>query len=126
MIFLDTSLLISALTGEHKSMPEIESAVMKGEDLMLSTVVLYEWLRGPRTSSEILQQEELVPSGNAFVFGSEEAALAADIYRTVKRARSREVDIAIAATAIRHQAKLWTLNPADFADIPGLTLYKPR
>ena len=125
-MFLDTSVLIAAVTGKHESMPDVESAVMNGEDLMLSTVVLYEWLRGPRTSSEILQQEHLVPSADAFVFGAEEAALAADIYRAVKRARTREIDIAIAATAIYHNAQLWTLNPADFSDIPGLKLYKPR
>jgi predicted nucleic acid-binding protein len=35
------------------------------------------------------------------------------------------MDIAIAATAIAHGAGLWTLNPNDFAAIPGLKLVKP-
>jgi predicted nucleic acid-binding protein len=126
MILLDTSVLISAFTGVRESMPDIEAAVMNGDDLILSTVVLYEWLRGPRTSAEILQQEHVVPGAGARWFGPDEAALAADIYRAIKRARSREIDIAIAATAIRYKAKLWTLNTADFTDIPGLKLYKPR
>ena len=39
---------------------------------------------------------------------------------------SREIDIAIAACAIRHEAALWTLNTADFADIPGLRLYQAK
>ena len=34
----------------------------------------------------------------------------------------REMDIAIAACAIVNAASLWTLNPGDFPDIPGLTL----
>ncbi|MEO5926909.1 MAG: type II toxin-antitoxin system VapC family toxin [Bryobacteraceae bacterium] len=126
MILLDTSLLIEAWSSRRAALPDVRRAIVQGEQFLLSSVVLYEWLRGPRTSSEILEQEQILPSADAIPFGPTEASLAADIYRAVKRARSREIDIAIAATAIRHNAKLWTLNPADFADIPGLTLYKPR
>jgi len=36
--------------------------------------------------------------------------------------RERKLDLAIAATAILHDAALWTLNPRDFADIPRLRL----
>jgi predicted nucleic acid-binding protein len=32
------------------------------------------------------------------------------------------VDLAIAACAIVHGAALWTLNPQDFKDVPGLEL----
>lgn len=35
------------------------------------------------------------------------------------------MDIAIAACAIVRDAELWTLNPADFRDIPGLRLAVP-
>jgi predicted nucleic acid-binding protein len=55
-------------------------------------------------------------------YESEDARISAEIYRSVRRARSREIDIAIAACAIRREAELWTLNRADFADIPGLRL----
>jgi predicted nucleic acid-binding protein len=34
----------------------------------------------------------------------------------------RELDIAIAATAIVHDAVFWTLNPRSFADMPRLRL----
>jgi len=34
----------------------------------------------------------------------------------------READIAIAACAIVREAELWTLNRADFRDIPNLRL----
>ncbi len=53
-------------------------------------------------------------------FGAAEARLAADLYRKVKRARGRELDLAIAACAVSRSAPLWTLNPRDFQDIPGL------
>ena len=88
-------------------------------------MVLYEWLRGPRTQNEIIHQESLLPAGAALPFEFEDARISANIYRALRRARSREIDIAIAACAIRHNAELWTLNPADFADIPGLRLHSP-
>lgn len=37
----------------------------------------------------------------------------------------RDMDIAIAACAIEQRARLWTLNPNDFRDLPGLDLYEP-
>lgn len=55
-------------------------------------------------------------------FGREEARLAADLYQRMTRLRHREIDIAIAACAIANGASLWTLNPDDFADIPGLAV----
>jgi predicted nucleic acid-binding protein len=54
--------------------------------------------------------------------GTPEALVAADLYRKVKRARGREMDLAIAACAITHDSRLWTLNPQDFKDIPNLKL----
>ena len=81
MIHLDTSVLIDALTGPARLGPELRDVVRKGERVLISTLVLYEWLRG------------------------------------------REIDLAIAACAIEQNAILWTLNPEDFHDVPGLTLY---
>ena len=49
--------------------------------------------------------------------------MAARLYARVRRARGREIDLAIAACAIVHEASLWTLNRSDFADISGLTLH---
>jgi predicted nucleic acid-binding protein len=68
-------------------------------------------------------QELLFPESSLAPFDVSAARTAARIYRAVKNPRSREFDIAIAACAIEHGTALWTLNPADFRDIPGLTLY---
>jgi len=92
----------------------------------LSCLALYEWLRGPRIPEELLAQETVCGANSALPFGPKEAEIAASLYRAVLRPRDREIDIAIAATAIHQQARLWTLNPKDFADIPGLSLYRPR
>jgi predicted nucleic acid-binding protein len=53
-------------------------------------------------------------------FGTAEAQTAAQLYTRVQRARGRETDLAIAACALTNGASLWTLNHADFRDIPGL------
>jgi predicted nucleic acid-binding protein len=119
---LDTSVLIDALTGPRRSAPALRGLIERGERLALSTLVLYEWLRGPRRPEEIQAQEALFPRDEAIPFGSGEAALAADIYRQTRRPRGREIDLAIAACAVSHGAAFWTLNPADFSDLPGLTL----
>ena len=94
----------------------------RGERLVVPTVVLYEWLRGPRLEHELSSQEILFPSESATPFGVEEAIVAARLYRQVARARGRELDLTIAACAIAHEIPLWTLNRGDFKDIPGLTL----
>jgi predicted nucleic acid-binding protein len=97
----------------------------EGTPFAVPALVLYEWLRGPRSAADLQNQEDLFPSKRAISFGHEEASIAARLYRTVRRARSREIDIGIAAIAIRHEAELWTLNRADFSDIPGLRLFIP-
>lgn len=70
-------------------------------------------------------QEALFPRESAIAFGSAAAASAADLYRAVPGARGREIDLAVAATAICWDARLWTLNPRDFDDVPGLELFRP-
>ena len=116
-------MLIDALTGPRRSLPGLRRAVESGERIGVPSLVLYEWLRGPRVRQEILDQEALFPGEAAIPFGPREAALAAEMYRTVRRPRGREIDLAIAACALTRDARLWTLNPKDFADLPGLQLY---
>ena len=57
MIHLDTSALVDALVSPHRSFDRLMSLVEDGHRLGMSTVVLYEWLRGPRTVAERLAQE---------------------------------------------------------------------
>lgn len=125
MIVLDTSVLIDAVTESKSSADSIRSLIYQGEDLVLPSLVLFEWLCGPRSADEMAWQEELFPTEFAIPFGVEEAQLTAELYRAVGRARSRKFDLAIAACAIVRTAPLWTLNVADFQDIPGLELYTP-
>ena len=124
MIHLDTSVLIDALTALKRSEPRLRQLIESNERLFLSAIVLFEWRRGPRSPEEIADQEALFPSAAAVPFGSAEALVAADLYRKIKRPRGREIDIVIAACAIAHDAHLWTVNTADFKDIPNLKLLR--
>lgn len=121
MILVDTSALIDSLAGPKRSASTMRAFIQAGERLVVPTLVLYEWWRGPRLSQELAAQEALFPSDTALPFGVEQAEVASRLYRSVRRPRGRELDLAIAAHAISRDAALWTLNTEDFEDIPGLT-----
>ena len=121
-VHLDTSALVDALTGPRRSLPILIRFTEEGHRLALSTIVLYEWLRGPRTRAELIAQEQLFPRDGAVAFGNREADTAASLYKRLARPRGREIDLAVAACAIANEAELWTLNSSDFRDIPDLRL----
>ncbi len=121
-VHVDTSVLIEEFAQPGQA--RLRTAVREGHRLTMCTVALYEWLRRTRSSAEIDLQRAFFPEAMLAAFGVETARVAARVYRSLKRGRSREIDIAIAAAAIEHDAWLWTLNPEDFEDIPGLTLYR--
>ena len=123
MIHLDTSILVDALSGSRRSARALRKTIERGERVILSALVLYEWRRGPRVPEELTAQEALFPNESSVAFGWQEAALAAELYRGIARPRGREIDLAIAACALAHGAEFWTLNPQDFRDVPGLTLF---
>ena len=122
MIHLDTSVLVDALTGPKRQAARLRTLIAEGERISFATLVLYEWLRGPRSREELAAQESLFPRESAVPFGVAEAALAAAWYRIVSRPKGRELDLAIAACAVTAGARLWTLNLKDFQDIPKLSL----
>jgi len=107
-------------------MPALRRVIVDGIRVSVSGLVLYEWRRGPRTESELAVEAALIEPESIVAFGTEEAEVAAGLYKRVSRARGRELDIAIAACAIVHGAHLWTLNPHDFRDIPGVLLHVAR
>ena len=123
MIHLDTSVLIDAFTGSRRSLSAVRRATAASEAMTFSSLVLFEWLRGPRTDDERRAVEVFFAADAVAVFGVREAELASSLYRQVKGARQRQADLAIAACAIEHGARLWTLSTRDFDDIPGLRLY---
>ena len=124
IVHLDTSILVDAFSKPFRAQRALRALIVTEHRAAVSTPVLYEWLRGPRFETEKADQEAFFPSAGAVEFDHACAETAARLYRLMKRARGREMDIAIAACAIEHGAALWTLNPADFEDIPGLRLHR--
>ena len=122
LIHVDTSVLVDAFTGARRSLPRLRAVTAKGHVVSFSAIVLYEWLREPRTDAEREAVDAFFEVDLMPVFGRREAARAADLYGRVKGARQRQADLAIAACAIELGASLWTLNRSDFEDIPGLAL----
>jgi predicted nucleic acid-binding protein len=122
MTILDTSVLIESCSGSHPLAPELSRRIQVGNRMAIPALVLYEWLLGARSEAELALQQSLFPPDRIIPFGSAEAEIAAQLYRTVKRPRGREIDLAIAACALARSASIWTLNRKDFADIPGLLL----
>ena len=125
IVHIDTSALIDSLTGPRRSLPRLTALVEDGHRIAISSLVFYEWRRGPRTTAELAAQDALLPRDGVVAFDASAAALAADLYRRMARPRGREVDISIAACALGQAAALWTLNRNDFSDVPGLTLIEP-
>ena len=124
MVHLDTSALVDALTGQRRSLSSLRELLESPEPVSICSIVLFEWLRGPRLKQEIEIQETLFPAVKAIPFGFAEAQVASKLYKTVKRPRGREADLVVAACALCDGASLWTLNTEDFRDIPSLTLWR--
>ncbi len=121
-VHLDTSALVDALTGPRRSLDTLVHLTDQGHRLAISALVLFEWLRGPRTAAERAAQEAILPADEARPFGRAEAAAAAKLYAQVRRPRGRDLDLAVAASALAAGAAFWTLNRKDFEDIPGLRM----
>jgi predicted nucleic acid-binding protein len=124
MIVIDTSVLVDSFTGPRRSLQLLGDLLDRGERVIMTSIVLYEWLRGPRVRQEIVDQEDIFRSESVIAFDNVDAARAADLYKTVRSPRGREIDIAIAAMALNREAAIWTLNSADFGDIPNLRLIR--
>jgi predicted nucleic acid-binding protein len=125
VIVLDTSVLVDAFTGPRASLAAMSRAIGDGGRVLVPALVHFEWLRGPRESSELAFQEALFPAATALPFTDAEAPVAAALHRSVLSPRGRDVDLAIAAHALVLGAEVWTLNVRHFADVPGLRLYSP-
>ena len=125
MTLLDTSVLVDAFAPGTITHDRFRRVLEHWDRVAVCTICLYEWLRGALTSEELAAQEAILPAADAWPFGPVEAVLAAELYRRVRRARQREIDLALAACALARGASVWTLNRKHFDDVPGLSLYEP-
>jgi predicted nucleic acid-binding protein len=111
-IHLDTDFLIRSLRRDSTVDGTMRSWLEEDTALAMSTVAWAEFLCGPVTDSMLDLAARLVPERIAF--DDRDATLAARLFNASGRRRGSLADCMIAATAIRHDAALATLNTTDF------------
>ncbi len=113
MIHLDTNYLIGLLVRGSAAALEVDGWLAAGESLAASAIAWTEFLNGPVTLLEVSRAEAVLQS-RIIPFGQAEAALAAELFNKTGRRRGSRFDCLIAATAIRGQAQVATINQTDF------------
>jgi predicted nucleic acid-binding protein len=111
-IHLDTDFLIRSLRHDSTVDGTMRSWLEEDTALAMSTVAWTEFLCGPVTDSMLDLAARLVPE--CIPFDDRDATLAARLFNASGRRRGSLADCVIAATAIRHDAALATLNTTDF------------
>ena len=128
---LDSNVLIPSLADDPATVPLVERLAPRGVAI---SVVTY-----PETRQGTLRHPAPAPAQAALdgflgegpvlppslAVARRCAALREEPTRQGKRVRARAFDPVLAATALEHRLRLVTRNLADFADIPGLSLYQP-
>lgn len=113
VIHLDTNYLISLATRQSPLAAKVRLWLEAGDDLAVSAITWSEFLNGPVTSAQRALVEQLI-GGRVAAFDATSAQLSSHLFNATGRKRSLRFDCLIAACAMRHDARLATLNVADF------------
>lgn len=133
---MSTSALVRHLRGILDTstvilLSRIEEPALLPEEPLITAITLAELTVGPLVAASIeeraarqahLQQAESDFEPIAFDANAARAfgQVVASLRRSGRKATARSYDAMIAATAIANELPLYTCNPADFSDIPGL------
>jgi tRNA(fMet)-specific endonuclease VapC len=125
MILCDTNILIEF----YKDNEDVSNALraIGVADIAVSVVTVGELYFGARDKRELLKMKKHLAGLHPIPVDVE----ISDRYLTLLESyalshRLNVPDALIAATALRHNLKLYTLNSKDFRYIEGLTLFTPR
>ncbi len=119
---IDTDFLVYALSIRGPERRRMTRLLESGSPLEASSVVWYEFARGPRTPEQLAIARDLFGPDGIVPFSEELAEAAADQFRRLGSPRKRAADIAIGVVARSRGAILLTRNKRDFAGIDGLIL----
>jgi tRNA(fMet)-specific endonuclease VapC len=130
MISLDTNAVIAAINRRVPSVrPRLEAAIVAGETVGISAIVLFELRYGIIKSARPQENRAILAAFLAldvtpWPFEPEDAEEAGEIRAELER-RGTPIgpyDVLIAAQARRRGAVLITANTLEFARVPGLNI----
>jgi predicted nucleic acid-binding protein len=112
MIHFDTNFLIVATVPASSAHRQLRVWAGSGESFGVSTIALAEYLCGPLDATAEAIARQMCPQPEPFL--AADAGLAATLFNKTGRRSRTLADCMIAAVAIRCDAKLATINTADF------------
>lgn len=112
MIHFDTNFLIQATVAGSPAHEQFHRWANAGEHFGISSIAWSEYLCGPLDATARTLALQVFPIPEPFL--SADAALAANLFNQTGRRSRSLADCMIAAVAIRCEAKLATVNLADF------------
>jgi predicted nucleic acid-binding protein len=121
MILLDTNILIEI----YRDNANIASIVDNMQDIAVCDVVRAELFYGARNKRELQEITTDIEGLTVLPLLPQISEMAVNLVKTYCLSHKLEfADALIAATAIIHNAELFTLNRKDFSYIPNLKLYE--
>lgn len=112
MIHLDTSFLVRSLIAGSPQDRRLREWLRRNEAIGMSCIGWAEFLCGPLEIHQLRLAESVLTSLEPFA--DRDAELSARLFNLSGRRRGTLTDCMIAATAIRVDAEIATLNPHDF------------
>ena len=129
MTIIDTSAMVSFLNGTPEAVKKIEELTNQGDIIAITTISVYELLKGAQLSSRqkenLLEVTEAISSVQILDLSNDACLEAARIYCTLKEEGKLigEFDILIAAIAKTNGQAILTRDQ-HFKSVPGLILAK--
>jgi predicted nucleic acid-binding protein len=124
MILCDTNILIEFYRNNQDVISELQQIGL--ENLSVSTITIGELYFGAKDRRELLKIKKHLSLLNQIPIDLEVSEITLSLLETYALSHRLSLpDAIIAATALRHQTTLYTLNMKDFRFIDGLSLYKP-
>ena len=129
MTIIDTSAMVSFLNGTPEAVKKIEELTNQGDMIAITTITVYELLKGAQLSSRqkenLLEVTEAISSVQILDLSNDACLEAARIYCTLKEEGKLigEFDILIAAIAKTNGEAILTRDQ-HFKSVPGLILAK--
>ena len=126
MVLVESSVLMQAQRlPESEEARELAALMSSGEAAVTGPVIM-EYLRGARSAGELEFLAERLVSISCLEMDQQAWVIAGRLSNRLIRAGATmtDLDVAIAATAIRHNVPLYTLD-GGFKRISELRLYRP-